>query len=129
MIHVLDTHALTRYIEGNRQLGPEGQVVVADESSVLVLPTITLAEARFMIAKNKVSIFWGEIISAIETDTRFLVHPLTLEVLDLMPNSLEMHDGIICATAMLLRDSLGEDVAVITRDREIRESGLVDTVW
>ncbi len=129
MIHVLDTHALTRYIEDYRQLGPEGRVVVDDTSSVLVLPTITLAEARFMIAKNKVSIFWSDIISAIDKDTRFVPFPLTLEVLNLIPDNLEMHDAIICATALLLRDSLGEEVAVITRDKEIRESGLVETVW
>jgi len=129
MIHVLDTHALTRYIEGSRQLGPDGRAAVVDASSVRGLPTIILAEARFIIAKNKVSIFWRDIVSVIQTDTRFVVHPLTLEVLDLMPDGLEMHDAIICATAMLLRDSLGEDVAVITRDREIRESGHVQTVW
>jgi len=39
-----------------------------------------------------------------------------------------MHDAIVCATANLLTEA-GEDVAVITRDAEIRESGLVQTVW
>ena len=54
---------------------------------------------------------------------------MTLETVRLIPGNLEMHDGIIVATALLIQDSSDEDVAVITRDRAIRDSGLVETVW
>jgi len=40
-----------------------------------------------------------------------------------------MHDGIIVATAMVFRDPLGEEIRLITRDKDIRDSGLVETVW
>jgi len=66
---------------------------------------------------------------AVEADSRLLPFPLTVEVLHLLPDNLEMHDAIICATAILLREALGEDVRVITRDHEIIASGIVQTVW
>ncbi len=56
MINVVDTHALTRYIEDYGRLGAAGRAILDDPDAVLVVPTIALAEARFMIFKNKVGI-------------------------------------------------------------------------
>ena len=46
-----------------------------------------------------------------------------------MPLDLEKHDAIICAMAIYRHDVLREEAAVLTRDREIVESGLVRTIW
>jgi len=129
MIHVIDTHALTRYIEDHRRLGPAGRAIFSDPGSVLVVPTIVLAEARFMIFKNKANIVWHDITRLMADDGRFVPVALTLEILDRTPDNLEMHDGIIVATATTLREASGEDVRLITRDKDIRDSGLVETVW
>jgi hypothetical protein len=40
-----------------------------------------------------------------------------------------MHDGIIVATALMFRDFLTEEVQLFTHDKDIRNSGLVETVW
>ncbi len=129
MIHVVDTHALTRYVEDYRKLGAVGRAVFDDPNVMLVVPTIALAEARFMIFRNKVGIVWDDIIQKLESDDRLIPTSLTIDVLNRVPNVLEMHDGIIVATALLFSESLAEDVQVITRDKEIRDSGLVHTVW
>jgi PIN domain nuclease of toxin-antitoxin system len=129
MIHVIDTHALTRYIEDHRRLGPAGRAIFSDPGSVLVVPTIVLAEARFMIFKNKANIVWHDITRLMADDGRFVPVALTLEILDRTPDNLEMHDGIIVATATTLREASGEDVRLITRDKDIRDCGLVETVW
>ena len=129
MIHVVDTHALLRYLGDFETLGTEARQILTAPASQLILPTIVLAEAFFMIAKQKSDLEWEEITGAIDADSRFAVHPLTVEIIGLAPTSLEMHDAIICATALLLKDSLDEEVRIITRDREIRTSGLVETVW
>lgn len=97
--------------------------------STLVVPTIAVAEARWMIQKRRTRVAWDDLLSSLEDDPRFVMIPLTLEIVRLLPSGLEMHDGIIVATAMFLRDSLGEDVRVITRDRRIRDSVLVETIW
>jgi len=129
MIYVVDTHALTRYVEDYGKLGAASRGIFDDPESVLIVPTIALAEARFMIFKNKVQVVWAQITGAIERDDRLIPVPLTLEVLNRVPEGLEMHDGIIVATAMVFRDSINEEVRLITRDKGIRDSGLVETVW
>jgi PIN domain nuclease of toxin-antitoxin system len=129
MIHVVDTHALTRYIEDYRRLGAAGRAIFDDPGSILALPTIALAEARFMIFRNKVQIVWDDILQKMESDDRLIPVPLTVDVLNRVPDSLEMHDGIIVATALMFADALGEPARVMTRDKEIRNSGLVETVW
>jgi hypothetical protein len=42
-----------------------------------------------------------------------------------MPLELEMHDAIICAVCILYDEYLLENAAVLTKDREIVDSGLV----
>jgi len=48
---------------------------------------------------------------------------------DLLPLDLDIHDAIICATALACRRSIGEETVVLTRDQGITDSGLVSTVW
>ena len=129
MIHVVDTHALTRYFEDLGLLGESGRAVMTDPLSTLVVSTITMAEARWMIQKRRARVDWDDLLTFLEADGRFTVAPLTLDIVRVVPEALEMHDGIIVATALVVRDSMREEVRLITRDKDIRDSGLVETVW
>lgn len=129
MIHVVDTHSLVRYLADFETLGAQAQQILNAPTRRLVLPTIVLAEALYMIAKARIDLRWNEITAAIDADLRFAVYPLTVAVIERVPTHLEMHDGIVVATALHLRDTSGEEVVVITRDRRIRDSGLIDTIW
>ena len=82
-----------------------------------------------MIRKRRARVDWDDLLGSLESDGRFTVAPLTLDIVRLAPEALEMHDGIIVATTLVVRDSMREDVRLITRDKDIRESGLVETVW
>src|SRR5438128_8257480 len=131
MIHVVDTRGLTRYVENYDKLGTAGRAILEDPASLLILPTIALAEARFMIFRKKVNILGRDImqLQLMERDGRFVPVALTLDILDRVPDNLEMHDGIIVATANTLREFSDEDVRVIARDRAIRGARLVETDW
>lgn len=131
MILIVDTHALVWYLEDSPKLGQAARRHFDDPGARLTVPTIVLAEARFMEEGGRTKVSWDEIVEALEADPRFTVFPLTLSVLRRMAmgQEIEMYDGIICATAMLLAESLNEDVKVITKDKTIIRSGLVKTVW
>ena len=58
-----------------------------------------------------------------------MVHPIHRDIVDHMPAGLNIHDALICATALFYRDSLGEEVQIVTRDERIAEARLVETVW
>jgi hypothetical protein len=82
-----------------------------------------------MIFRSKTNLVWSDIVRALETDMRLIPLELTVDVVGRISHEFEMHDGIIVATATMLEDATGEEVRLITRDRRIRDSGLVETVW
>jgi len=129
MVHVVDTHALLWYLEDYEELGRRAGEILGDSAARLIVPTIVLAEARFITAKQKVALSWDQVIAAVSSDERFTAYPLTLDVLHRLSPDMEMHDAIVCATAVLVAESTSEGVQVITKDRAIAGSGLVETVW
>ncbi len=129
MIHVVDTHALLWHIEGSSSLNRSARQVLAGTADPLVVPIIVLAEARYAIAKQRTTVGWQDLLNWLNTDDRFRVDVLDLDLVQRAPTGLEMHDSFICATALAHREAVGEPVPVITRDRHIRDSGLVETVW
>lgn len=129
MIHVVDTHAIVWHLEDSSQLSAAVRSIFADPVVVLVVPTIVLAEMRYLTSAGRTSVSWNDVLAGISADARFLMNDLDAETVLMMPTNLEIHDAIICATALLLAESTGDEVAVVTRDRAIRNSALVETVW
>jgi PIN domain nuclease of toxin-antitoxin system len=130
--HVVDTHALVWFLEGNPLLGKEAKAVLEDPDSELIVPLIALAEACWIIEHGRTSIPTAiDFLAAVDADPRVNVIPLDRSVLGktlAMTPIEEMHDRQIVATALLLIDE-GETVAILTKDTNIRRSGLVPTAW
>ncbi len=130
--HILDAHALIWYLEGNPRLGMNAKLVLDDPQSELVLPIFALAEACWVVEHGKSSIAtMNDLLFAVDADPRVtlvmldrptLNKSLTLNVIP------EMHDRQITATALCLAEQ-GETVAIVTKDPDIRSSGLVSLVW
>lgn len=130
--YVLDTHALIWYLEGNALLGSKAREVIDDSSSELVLPIIALAEAMFVVEKGRTAITSvTELLNDVRNDARIDVVPLTENILDasLSLSSIpEIHDRLIVATGTYL-ESLGDTVEIVTKDRDITGSGILNIVW
>jgi PIN domain nuclease of toxin-antitoxin system len=130
--NIVDTHALVWYLEGNPRLGANAKTVLDEPTSELVIPLIALAEACWMVEHGKSSIpTVNDLLAVVDADPRVVVLPLERTVFD---NTLgmtaipEMNDRQIVATALCLADK-GETVAVLTKDRNIRMSGLAPIIW
>ncbi|WP_278007867.1 PIN domain-containing protein [Dictyoglomus turgidum] len=90
------------------------------------MPPIVLAEVIDIAEKKRISIDYEELIDKIEENSSFEIYPLDINVLRMLkdvPNIYELHDKIIVATAKLL------DAKVITKDVDIQNSKLVETIW
>lgn len=128
----MDTHALVWFLEGNPRLGMNAKSVLDDPNSELVVPVIVLAEACFLVEHGRTGIpTVTDLLAAVDADPRVVVVPLDRAVLDktlTMTPIVEMHDRQIVATALLLVDR-GETAAMLTKDADIRSSGLVPIVW
>jgi PIN domain nuclease of toxin-antitoxin system len=130
--HVVDTHALVWFLEGNPRLGANAKAILEDADSELIVPVIALAEACWIIEHGRTSIRTvSDFLTAIDADPRITLVPLDRAVLDKTLDVVaieEMHDRQIVATALLLVDK-GETAVVLTKDDNIHRCGLVPIVW
>lgn len=130
--HVIDPHALVWYLEDNPRLGMEAGRILDDPASELILPTIALAEACWVVAKGRSGIpSASALLSDVQADPRIVFAPLDIELVGLSMSLTvleEMHDRQIVATALRLIHG-GETVKLISKDENIMSSGLVPLVW
>ena len=130
--YILDTHALIWYLEGNPRLGNAAKAVMDDLASNLIFPIIGLAEAIDIVDKGRTNISSIKILlNRINRDNRIQIYPLTLAILkqSLVAGTVpEMHDRLIVSTALYFQ-SIGNQVAVLTKDNSIIASALVPVIW
>ena len=129
--HIVDTHALLWFLAGDLHLGANAKAVLQDAGSQLVLPATALAEACWIVQRGRVALAVSDVLTAIDHDPRIVVYPLDRAIIE-RSNGLaaiyEMHDRQIVATGLALQDS-GDTVAILTKDGNITDSGLLSVVW
>lgn len=129
MTYISDTHALVWLLEESEELSPQVARIFADREARIVVPTIVLAEIRFLYARGRISTSLNDVLNHIVSAPHVEVYPLNELVVSLMPTQLRIHDAIIVATGLVFRDIMNEPTAVLTKDAKIVSSGLIDTVW
>jgi PIN domain nuclease of toxin-antitoxin system len=130
--YVVDTHALIWFLEGNTRLGTKARTVLENPTSLLVIPMIVLAEACWIIEHGRTSIpNVDDLLRAVDADPRVTIVALDRAILNktLTLHAIgEMHDRQIVGTALLLLDQ-GETVVLLTKDSNVRDAGVVATLW
>lgn len=130
--YVLDTHAIVWYLEGNPKLGSAARRLLEGIDEEFVVPIIALAEAAFLVRQGKSSIpTVAQLLAALEADPRVQIVALLYPIFELsqtLSGIPEMHDALIVATAVWLRNQ-GYQVALLTKDREIVKSNEIEVVW
>ena len=129
MVHVIDTHALVWYLEGGDRLGAIALEVLDDATQRLIISAMVLCEAKYLSDRRRTRITFEEIINLVSDTPRCTIHPIDINVVRAMPTGLDIHDSIICGTALFYRDTLKEEAKVVTRDEAIRRWGGIETVW
>ncbi|MBE9064556.1 type II toxin-antitoxin system VapC family toxin [cf. Phormidesmis sp. LEGE 11477] len=132
MNYIIDTHVLIWFLEGSAQLSDTAKAALMNPRSKLILPAIVLAEAAWIVRKAKTNIpSVTSLLSSVKRDHRMQVFPLDQTVVEktIDLNAIaEMHDRQIVATALVIQ-SQGEEVALLTCDRNITDSNLVSIIW
>lgn len=129
MRYVVDTHALAWYLTKDSRLGAEARRILVDASAQLIIPTIVLAETKYISERGRIAISFDEILRTIASDARVTIFPLHVFVVAGMPNDLDIHDGLIVATAFSAQQLFAEEIAILTRDEMIATSGLLPVIW
>ena len=131
MIAILDTNFLIKYFIGSKDLGIEARRLFEDETVFLIVPSISLFEIKYSVQKGK---FPESILnSALELikQGNCMLYSLEQSLLDYLPKELNIHDGIIYATAAIQKKSFDETIYLLTKDKEIKDlkQDCVKVVW
>lgn len=129
MLYVLDTHPVVWFVEGSRRLSAPAKAAMSDPSAELIIPTIVLVEIEFLYAKKRVRVDVAAVRRDLITASNSVVYPLDEHVVSQISTSLNIHDAIIVATALVHRDVLKQPVAVVTKDAQIAQWGGIQTIW
>ncbi len=131
--YVIDTHILIWYVDADRRLSRNAKGILDHPDNRFLLPAIALAEALFILERKPefYSLTEESLLRHVRADERIAIVALdeivVAKTLDCTAIP-EMHDRQIVATALLAEEA-GFAVAILTRDTNITESGLVPCVW
>ncbi len=129
MRYVLDTHALLWHLTGDARLGENARRVLDDPTSILIVPTLVLAEAKHAAIRKRVAIPFETVMQAIVASPRIVIFPMDVFTLNYLSGELDIHDSIIVATALFCKQLFHENISILTNDHLITESGLVSVIW
>ena len=119
MIAIIDTNFLVKYFTADKYLGKKAQKVFEDESVFIIIPSIVLVELKYAAAKKRIDKEIIDSTKVLVAQENCMVYPLDENLVDSIPVDLNIHDGIIFATAIIQTKSFTEDIFLLTKDREI----------
>jgi PIN domain nuclease of toxin-antitoxin system len=126
---VSDTHALYWYLTAGPTLGENARaaLLAAEQGQALVyIPSIVIAELYYLNAKLGEPLNFAQEFQRLVSAGQFrFIDFRTIDVLRFDAHSAipEMHDRIIVGVAHAL------GLPLLTRDQEILNSGVVQTIW
>lgn len=128
MNYVTDTHTIVWYFADDPRLSLNARQAFEQTmtAGVMIIPIIVLAEIMYISQRGRISTTFEETLTHIEMYENFRIATLDLDILRVAANvggDLEMHDKLIVATTLYFNAHL------ITKDEQITQSGIVDTVW
>jgi hypothetical protein len=84
-----------------------------------------LAEIKHLISLKRINVDFDEIIDHLSGFENCIIYPVDEDVVEKMPERLNIHDALIVATGLVYKNILGEDIRILTEDEEITESGIL----
>ena len=128
MDYVTDAHSLIWYFTDDPCLSQRAVEVFEGtvKEGIIIVPAVVLAEIMFIAKKGRIILTFEETLKKIEEYDNFYIAPLDINILrvaDKIEMEMEMHDKLIVATALYFKATL------ITRDKRIKETGIVSIIW
>jgi len=126
-VYVADAHAFARYLIDELPKGADAIFDRAERQECRIcVPSIAIAELIYVFERTKTEPRIEEMFNKIDIYPSFLIHPLDERVLKIIPHVKlkDLHDRIIVGTSIAIRAD-----GLITKDKDIKKSRLVKTIW
>lgn len=128
MTYVVDTHILIWFLDKNKRLNPRHYQILIDKNNNFVLPVIVLAEIKHLISLKRIKVAFEEVIDYLGESDNCIIYPVDEDVVEKMPEGLNIHDALIVATGLVYKNMLGEDVILLTEDEEIIKAAILPVI-
>ena len=128
MIYIVDTHILIWFLDKNRRLKKRYHQILIDKNNNFVFPAIVLAEVKHLISIKRINIGFEKVIEYLSEAENCIIYPLDEEVVEEMPEGLNIHDALIVATGLVYKNVLSEKVKILTEDEDIIMSDIIPVV-
>lgn len=128
-LYVTDSHSLIWYLLDSAKLSfnaNEAFKTVEQGKAKLLIPAIVVAEIIFIVQSGKVQTDLDSLLLKIQESDNFQILPLGLDELICLKEQTEipeMHDRFIVCEAVVHK------AKIITKDKEIKDSGVAEVVW
>ena len=128
-LYVTDSHSLIWYLLDSPKLSLNANEVfktVEQGKANLLIPAIVTAEIIFIVQSGEVEADLDSLLLKIQESDNFQISPLGLDELNCLKEQTdipEMHDRLIVCEALLHK------AKIITKDKEIKDSGIAGVVW
>ncbi|MBU0698544.1 MAG: PIN domain-containing protein [Proteobacteria bacterium] len=128
MDYLADTVTIIRHFSGAGRIGQAARLVlesVEKGENNLFLSSVSLVEILYLAEKKRIGINLNDALITIKKSSNYSIVDLTSNIISLATGIKypEIFDRLIISTANYL------NVPLITSDRGIRKSGLVETIW
>jgi len=128
-LYVTDSHSLIWYLLASPKLSFNANEVfktVEQGKAKVLIPAVVIAEIIFIVQSGKVQADLDSLLLKIQESDNFQISPLGLDELICLKEQREIpktHDRLIVCAALLNR------AKVVSKDKQIRDSGVAEIVW
>jgi len=125
MTYIVDTHIFVWFLDKNKRLNPRHCQILMDKGNTFVFSAIVLAELKHLISQKRILVPFGKVIEYLSESENSVVYPVDEDVVEEMPEGLNIHDALIIATGLVYKNILGEEVRILTEDEKIMKSNIL----
>lgn len=128
MSYCLDTHAVVWSVTADIRLGSRARHVICESAKgKLLVPDVVLLEISMLLRRGRIVLKGDGITFLSRVEELFKLVPIDARIADLaaqldLPHG-DLFDRVITATAKV------HGAPLLTRDRAITDSGVVEIVW
>ncbi|MFN3479898.1 MAG: type II toxin-antitoxin system VapC family toxin [Thermodesulfovibrionales bacterium] len=128
MTYIVDTHIFIWFMDKNMRLNPRHYQILINKDNNFVFSAIVLAEIKYLISQRRINIDFEKIIDYLSECENCVIYPVDEDIIERMPEGLNIHDALIVATGLLYKNILQQEVKIITEDEEIIKSKILPVV-
>ena len=126
MTYIVDTHIFIWLLDKNKRLSSKYKEILSNNNHTFIISTIVLAEIKHLIGIKRIDIKFESVIKHLGECDNCIVYPIDEDVIEHMPEGLDIHDALIVSTGLIYKDFLWENVYILTEDESIKNSKILE---